>query len=319
MYERKWSNTGATGAAGIVEPAAEFRLLLCLFVLTSASFASGLADCPTTFTESDLVAAADVAAGTFASMDAAGLAAGSSALRGELVCLRESVTPATVARIEESEALASFLDERDDRVLEALAGMLAADPLHQFPSGMLPDGHPLLRAMIGARAMLVGDLGGAMPPLSSGWFTVDGVRGDRAPSRRAAVLQQFDAAGAVVATHLAWPGEGFDWVVPDEAVSARGTSAPVRNSTRVRTHHLPLVGASVLALAGSALLVGLAAQQHEIFGDSPILSADSTAEEIAAYRKELEGMQGRAAAFDIGGYLLGGAGFGLGVVTVVTW
>ncbi len=177
--------------------------------------AHALADCPRMFDTGDILEAANSAESAFTKVDRAGFADSRAALEARTACASEVLSVNAQARIHRVETLGAFLDGRRERVPLALAGVFATEPGHQIPTALLPDGHPIRGQVAAAMLYLHDDLGAELPKPGSGWIEADGAHVLRAPSLRAAILQQLDGQGAVLATHYRWPDEaGFDWVVP---------------------------------------------------------------------------------------------------------
>ncbi len=282
-----------------------------LAILTAMPAAHASPACPQTFTEADIIESARTTEGFFARVDAPGFAASRQAMEGRLVCTREILKVATIARVERVEALGAFFDRKDDHVREALAGLDVVSPGYLIPVELVPEGHPL-RAQMAEAHTLAGDPATVpIPPPSAGWLMVDGVTGTTVPAKRASVVQQLDALGTVVATHFRWGEEtGWGWMVQQKPARAASTGG---------TRRVALVGSGAAAVIGSVVLIGLAAGQRATFDGSGVMSADASAEAKATYKTQLEGMQGKAAGFDVGGYALGGVGVVLGAVAVFTW
>lgn len=301
-----------------------------MLFLVQFAFAGGVADCPKTYTTPDLLDAADSADAHFVSLDAAGFSASRAALEQRLACTTDTLDGSTMGRIHRVEALGAFIDGRPERVPQALAGLISADPGHQLPADLVPLGHPVRAALAPASALLRDDTGVPMPKLTSGWIEVDVAPKSAAPGNRAAVLQQIDNQGAVVASHYRWPDEsGFAWVVVQKgpsAATATSASVPTTNiaehvdHTPSRwAHRAPLLGAAVASLATSGALFVIASQKHSEFDGQPIMAADATDQERADYRASLEAMQSNASALSWGWIATGGAGLALGAVAVITW
>lgn len=293
-----------------------------MFLLFLVSLAIAADPCPRAFDTTEVLGAASLAESSFGASEAASFAASRHTMEKRLECLSEVVSPAAVARIERVEALGAFLDERNPQVPQALAGLFAAEPGHQIPTALLPDGHPIRMLISPAMLLLRDDPGVTLPVPSSGWIEVDGAHALVAPTQRSAVLQQIDGQGAVVATHLRWPDEtGFDWVVP---VAASTAPAVVQNARAPKTptpwgHRAPLLGVTVASLLASGALYAVAAHGYGEFDAQTVMGPDASDAERAAYRSQLEGMQSRTNPVAYGCFAAAGVGLALGVVTVVTW
>lgn len=290
-----------------------------LLAITFAN-AAGLAECPRQYDTGEILDAANAAEEAFKKVDAAAFAEGRTAVESRLTCSKDILSPAAIARIHRVEVLGSFLNKEAARVPQALAGVFAAEPGHQIPAALLPDGHPI-RAQVSVGMMaLRDDPGVAMPVLGSGWIEVDGVGGPKAPTQRAAILQQIDGQGAVIATHYRWPDEaGFDWVAPVEsAVDVAKVKAPAKPASPW-AHRAPLLVLTGASLAASGVMYALAAEGRAEFDGSPVLGATATADERSTYEAELAAMQADTNGMSYGFYALAGVGVALGAVTVITW
>ncbi|GDX78533.1 hypothetical protein LBMAG42_03440 [Deltaproteobacteria bacterium] len=285
-----------------------------------------LAECPRMFDTGDILEAANSAESAFAKADRAGFKDSTAALELRTSCAAEVLSVNAQARIHRVEALGAFLDQRLDRVPLALAGVFATEPGHQIPTALLPDGHPIRGQVTAAMLYLHDDLGAELPKPGSGWIEADGTHVLRAPSLRAAILQQLDGQGAVLATHYRWPDEvGFDWVVPvaESSVAtanlsdARGTAErPPSGEWGHRAPWLVLSGASLIT---SGVLYALAAEGRADFDAQLALDGDVGDEERANYRAKLEGMATGTNGLSYGCYVAAGAGVAFGVVAAVTW
>ena len=333
----------------------------------------GLAACSATYETSDILDAAKTAEGYFSATDLDSFRSTRAAMERRLTCSRDLLSPAALARVERVEALGAFADGNRVRIPQALAGLFIAEPGHQIPIALVPEGHPVRDAITAAMLALHDDLGAPIPKPASGWVEVDGAFAEVAPTQRAAVLQQVDKDGAVVATHLRWPDEaGFDWMVgPTSAgaaasprvaksiakpvASASGSAAgnstpsksaattpptppsakakspalPTASETRAASsadvgqkpwsHRAPLLATSLAAGIASGVLLGLASASRAEFDAQPVLDPETPQPVRTDYRAQLEGIQTQTNTFALGGYVSGGVGLALGLVTVVTW
>lgn len=288
--------------------------------------AKALADCPRMFDTADILEAANAAESAFARADRPGFTEGRVALESRTGCASEVLSVNAQARIHRVEALGAFLDGRLDRVPLALAGVFATEPGHQIPGALLPDGHPIRGQVTAAMLYLPDDLGAELPKPGSGWIEADGAHALRAPSLRAAILQQLDGQGAVLATHYRWPDEaGFDWVVP-----VAGSSVATANLSGERVavarlppgewgHRAPWLVLSGASLITSGVLYALAADGRAEFDAQQALDGTVGEEERANYRAKLEGMATGTNGLSYGCYVAAGAGGAFGAVAAVTW
>lgn len=291
-----------------------------MLLLVAYAHAAGLADCARPYDTAEILDAATAAEEAFKKVDAAAFAEGRAAVESRMVCSKDILNPAAIARIHRVEVLGSFLKKETTRVPQALAGVFAAEPGHQIPAALLPDGHPI-RAQVAVGMMALRDDPGAdLPAVASGWIEIDGVGGPKAPTQRAALLQQIDGQGAVIATHYRWPDEaGFDWVVPVKAaIQVAGTKAPTKTASPW-AHRAPLLVLTGASLATSGVMYALAAEGRAEFDGSPVLGATASADERSTYEAELAAMQVNTNGMTYGFYALAGVGVALGAVTVITW
>jgi hypothetical protein len=299
---------------------------MILALLVPDALAAGIADCPRTFDTSEIVDAANSAEAGYAKMDADAFATSRLGLEARLACSKDILDRATIARIHRVEVLGAFLDQREARVAQALGGVFAAEPGHQIPSKLVPDGHPIRGLVPNGMTALRDDPGVALPPLRSGWIEVDGGAALLAPTQRAALLQQIDGQGAVLATHYRWPEDlGFDWLVAEEPARLAASDPTLSPSLRTRagplpwTRRAPLIALTVGSLAATGALIALAVDTRAEFDAAPTLGANATDRERGDYRGELETMQTRALGLTVGYCAAAGGGLVLGVVTVATW
>lgn len=317
---------------------AKYSLLAGLFLAFPAQ-AAGLADCPRAFDTREVTDAADSAERAFTGVDVEAFLPARAEMQARLACVKELLSPAALARVHRVEALGAFVEGNQAKVPQALAGVFAAEPGHQVPTSLLPEGHPVRGQVPVAMLALRDDLGEPLPPLVSGWIEADGVGAERAPAQRAAVLQQVDNQGQAIATHYHWPGDtNATWLVPVEGaaptkvadtrqvsraavdVGDTGQSASSKSATPSPWAHrapwLATAGASVIA---SGVMLALAADGRAEFDATEPLSASASSDERSALRSELSADQDRVNALVYAGYAAAGVGLGLGAVAVFTW
>ena len=285
-----------------------------------------LADCPRMFDTNDILEAANFAEAAFTNVNKPAFVEGRAAMEARTACASEVLSVNAQARVHRVEALGAFLDGRLDRVPLALAGVFATEPGHQIPTSLLPDGHPIRGQVAGAMLYLRDDLGAELPVPASGWIEADGAHVLRAPSLRAAILQQLDGQGAVPATHYRWPDEaGFDWVVPVAGASVAAANLGSTTATVARpppgawAHRAPWLVLSGASLITSGVLYALAADGRADFDAEPALDGSVGEEERASYRAKLEGMATGTNGLSYGCYVAAGAGVAFGAVAAVTW
>ncbi|MDP2315465.1 MAG: hypothetical protein Q8P41_21385 [Pseudomonadota bacterium] len=295
-----------------------------MLLFVAHAFAAGLADCPRTFDTGEVVDAASSAEAAFMRVDAPGFSGGRAALAARLACSKDILSPAVIAQVHRVEALGTFLDQEGTRVPQALAGVFAAEPGHQIPSSLLPEGQPIRGLIPAAMLALRDDPGVALPKPGSGWIEVDGTHALRAPTQRSAVLQQIDGQGQVLATHYRWPDEaGFGWVVPveasDDALATAAQVEPTGNRAGPWAHRAPTLAGAAASFVASGVLYAIASQGSAEFDAKPVLGPDASDQARADYRAELDGMQARTNGMTYGCYAAAGLGLAFGAVAVVTW
>ncbi len=309
-----------------------------MLLLVAHALAADPVVCARNYDTTEVIDAATSAESAFGRLDAKAVAAARGTMESRLTCLGEIVSPAAVARVERVEALSAFVDGRPEQVPLALAGLFSAEPGHQIPTALIPEGHPIRDLIAPAMLLLRDDPGAVLPVPTSGWIEVDGAHALLVPTQRAAVLQQIDGQGQVVATHFRWPDEvGYTWVVTVAASTAPAVASskpaqktlvtgrttakapPPPSSTGPWTHRAPLIGVAVASLAASAALYAVAADDYHAFDASPVQGADATAQERADYLAQLQAMQAKTNPLTYACWAAGGVGIALGVGTVVTW
>ncbi len=302
-----------------------------LLLLTAQSLAAGAAECPRKFDTTEILEAANASEKAFMKVDKPAFLTSRSDVEARTACASEILSPSAQARIHRVATLGAFLDGRMDRVPIALSGLFAAEPGHQIPASLLPDGHPIRNLVPSAMAYLRDDPGVELPKPAGGWIEADGAHALRAATQRSSLLQQLDSQGVVLVTHYRWPDEaGFDWVVPVVGTSSKGSQVATKNLTESRAvveptptgpwaHRAPLLALAGTSLVTSGVLFALASDARAEFDASPVLGGDASEEERADYRTELSQVQGNANGLSYGCYATLGVGVALGVVTVVTW
>lgn len=295
-------------------------LRIPMLLLVAYASAAGRADCAREYDTAKIVEAAEMAERYFMRADAPGFESSRQAMESRLPCSKDILNRAAIARVHRTQALGAMLDERMDLVPQALAGLFTAEPGHQVPPALLPFGHPIRELVPAAMLALQDDVGVELPRLASGWVEVDGVHATKAPAQRAAVLQQIDNQGAVLATRYRWRDEaGFGWMVPGAGVPEAIVLPVGSASSGGWVRRGSLLAVTVASLATSGVLFALAADARAEFEGSPVMGIDASDASRESYRGEMEALQGRTNGLTWGFYGSAGAGLALGAATVITW
>ncbi len=296
---------------------------MTLLLSSSLALAAGLADCPRSFDTREITDAADSAEASFSSVDVPGFTAARSELLSRLACAREPLSPQAIARVHRVQALGSQVDGKPARVPQALAALFAAEPGHQMPTTLVPDGHPVRQQITPAMMALRDDPGFLLPVPASGWIEAEGTAVKAAPVQRAAVLQQVDGQGQVVATHYWWPDEAsVGWLVPVEKGIDTGAPAVAAKAPREPSawgRRAPFLAATGASLVASGVLFAMAADGRAEFDAIEPLDESATDEQRSALRGDLGEMQAEVNTLAYASYAAAGVGVGLGVVTVIVW
>jgi hypothetical protein len=192
-----------------------------------------------------------------------------------------------------------------------------------MPTSLVPEGHPVRQQIAPAMMALRDDPGFLLPVPASGWIEAEGVAVKSAPVQRAAVMQQVDGQGQIVATHYWWPDEAnTGWLVPvekgiDTSTTAVATKAPGTPSPWGR--RAGLLAATGATLVGSGLMFALASGGRAEFDAVQPLDESATSEQRAALEGDLGAMQAEVNTLAYASYAAAGVGVGLGVVTVIVW
>lgn len=313
------------------EPALVAISMLLALATAAPAHAGTLADCPRTFDTAEIIDAAAEAERAYGALDSPAFTAARLDLEARIACTGDLLAPGVVAKVHRVEVLGAFLDDQTTRVSQALAGLFTAEPGHQIPASLLPDGHPIRGRVSSAMMALRDDPGVPVPAMTSGWVEADSLATKVVPTQRAAVLQQVDGQGKVVATHYRWPEEvGFAWMAEGvtgavsaaplgSAPHASGSTAKVAKPAGPWAHRAPLIAITGASLVASSVMFALAAEGRAEFDATAALNAAASDEEREDYRANLQEIQGRVNPLAYASYGAAGLGVALGVVTVVTW
>ncbi len=275
-----------------------------------------LASCAHGFSTDELDDALTAAEAQFANQDADAFAGARTMVETRLGCLADPLTPVTIGRVHQSEALGAFLAHDEDKMVAALAGMLAGEKDHVIPDVLVPDGHKIRAALPRARGLLGTTKTESFRTLPAGWIEVDGVYSETVQVERAAILQYIDAQGKVQETRYYWPGADLlDWKADGKAtkplaVAPKVVAPPKQVKPRVNRPAPQriafAVGTGVAAVATGAL-VAVASSAHTEALDLTVPVNDAEAARELA-NATTWGYIGSAALTA-----------GLGIALVVTW
>jgi len=275
---------------------------MLLGALASTALAEPVTACAETWRAPALVESVAAADAAIARMDPAAFLAERERLLTRLGCVAEPLAGGVIGGVHRVVATGALLEKQEGQVAVALAGLLAADPGYQLPPSLYPEGHPLRRLLPHATLLAREAPSRPLRSLPSGWLEVDGLAADRAPGGRAAVVQELDGQGAVVETRYVWPEDDLGvWAAPAVALPAAARAA-----SRARA---PLIVATAVSVAATAVLYGLAADRNAAFGD---VSTPRTDAELLALRAETNGLT-------VGWAVAGATSLGLGVGLAVAW
>jgi hypothetical protein len=179
-------------------------LFLLSLALLWARNAHGACEKATTVMEiTSAVAAGEKA---FEDMDQAALLAARDRALGALRCVNAPITAGDAVRMHWLLALSYFTTDRS-RVSPILLAIQRLDATREIGEAFAPSSeHPLSKLYDQARFLPDGDFEPVYPP-QGGWANVNGMRGADRPLSQPAVIQVFDAQGAIVETRYIEPGE----------------------------------------------------------------------------------------------------------------
>ncbi len=229
---------------------------MLLLPLLSLAHAAPLATCARTFQTPDLTDALESAEYQFGKQDADGFRGSAQVVAARVDCFSEPLAPDVLARVYLVNALSAFLDGNSEREAAALAGMAAASPGFQIPSKLVPDGHPVRKALTPASLLLREPVTVNLGKSDAGWIEVDGAHRSEAPTNRDVVLQRFGADGQVAETQYLHAGDSLTaWMAPAEP-SPTTPAKPTSPEPKVPAAPLPLVAHRPFAVRASVDIVG---------------------------------------------------------------
>ena len=178
-----------------------------LLLSVTAALAAPLAECRRAYATPDVNDALDAAEHYFQAQDAANFREAEGRVLARLECVEDPLVPEVLARVYLLEALRAFLAKDSAAVASALAGMAASSPGYQIPLDLVPDGHPVRKAMARAGRLLRDPMVTPLAPMETGWIEADGEHRTDAPTNRDVVLQRFGPDGHVSETAYIHVGE----------------------------------------------------------------------------------------------------------------
>ena len=229
----------------------------------------------------------------FANLDMATLEAARADAMARLPCVQEVVGPGDAAAFHRLMGLYAFASGDRAQVAPEFHAARKLEPGYTFPEHVAPPGHPLIEAYSEAAQLDEGDLQFPIAP-RGGWINVGGVRGAPRGVGSAAVLQVFEADGAIVETLYLPAGYALPtWGRAEDTGGRQGAHIGLISAT----------GGTALAAAGLYAVARGYEQQFQTTDDA----------------KELEVLQARTNGFAAGAIGAGLVSLGLVGVTVLTW
>jgi hypothetical protein len=242
-------------------------LTLTLFWVMSA--AARAADCPEPMHLDDFEASARAGERAFAAMDLPGLTRARIAALEAIPCLADRVNPPVAADFHRMMAMAAFTQGDEQQVRAEFHAARRLDPGHAIPAAVAPAGHPLTVLYDSAvdDPLRSRPLEAVIPP-EGGSAAVDGADNGLRAVGLSAIVQTFDAEGALQQTIFLMPGD---------ATPAFGP-LPLEAAQRKRRRITLGVGAGTAAVAALGLYAGGAitsSQFHDLNApvDDPELRA----------------------------------------------
>lgn len=241
-------------------------------LLTPLALAAPLAPCDRTYSTTELLDALDSAEGNFRKMDGEGFRFSEAAVAIRLICITEPLVPDVLARVYLVEALKAVLDKDDAHLATALAAMASSNPGYQIPLSLVPEGHPVRKAMTPASLLIREPVVAPLAVLDVGWIEVDGVHRAEAPVNRDVVLQRFGPDGQVVETQYVRAGESLERWSAGKKGKARlevAAEAPPVPSVSPVPSRPPVAHRRLVSVRGSLDLMGGAYGSSELSPSSP--------------------------------------------------
>lgn len=225
---------------------------------------SAAAACPRALSPDELARMLSTADAAFADLDATTFAEALASARAGVACVDKSLSAGQVAAYHRAEAFQAFLDRDHAGAVQHFRAMLAASPGYRLSEQIAPEGHPL-RTDFEIAQGLPAEPTRKLPPPEKGSLRVDGRLTDQAPLALPYVLQQVDESGAVLVSTLVEAGSTMELYA--SRTPARSDDKPARESSGRRSISMPLVAATVVTGATSAVLYGMSNAQAKEFWD----------------------------------------------------
>lgn len=163
-------------------------------------------DCPAAAaaTSGDLAATLETAEASYATLDVEAFVAATDRAVGQVDCVVDPIPRSLAAAFHRSQGLRAFADRDSVAARRWFAAARTIEPGYSFPESLVPPGNPALDEYLAVD--LVGGTTGPLKP-GAGRLTIDGRDAEERPLSWPAILQVYDATGAVWDTELLRPGE----------------------------------------------------------------------------------------------------------------
>lgn len=246
-------------------------------------------DCPeaAAATSADLAATLEAAEASYATLDVDGFVGASERALGQVDCVTDPIPRSLAAAFHRIQGLRAFADRDTVGARRWFAAARTIEPGYSFPEAIVPVGNPVLVDYIAID--LAGGTTGPLKP-GAGRLTIDGRDAEERPLSWPAILQIYDAEGAVWDTELLRPGEP--------------TPSYPRKAKRVGQGFAIASGAATFV---SLLYLGSAWDARAKWG-----SDDTPYDQLAEYRDKTNRRSAMSG-------LLFTTGLGLGVTAAITW
>lgn len=221
-------------------------ILLLMSLAFCAEKAHGACESPATLEE--IISSVREGEKAFEEMEQASLLSARDRALSALRCLQTPLTPTDVIHIHWLMALSYFTTDRS-RVAPILLAIQRLDATRQIGESFAPSQeHPLAKLYTQARFLPDGEFEPVYPP-QGGWALVNGVRGADRPLAQPAVVQVFDAQGAVVETRYIEQGETMPAWGPKPLDISRARMSPKPWGISAGASGVAAIGCYAVALA----------------------------------------------------------------------
>jgi len=189
-----------------------------LLGLAAAAPVTAHGACPTTrATTADLVAALDEVKLAYTDVEPEAFRAAAEKARSVVPCLSDAIGHHVAAELHRTEGLAAFVDRNPERASLAFAAARSLEPEFEFPTSLVPEGHPVARAYEDAQWT---DERISLVAPKHGHLAFDGREGLGRPAEQPTVVQLFDEDGQVDDTAYLWPGDPMPAYTPGDPTPA---------------------------------------------------------------------------------------------------